>query len=183
MKSNGQTPQSPMPKNSNDEALVDPQARPADGRIGSYMPADTYLHGAALETGSLPSNLKKRPRIGAACSESDRGCTLFRGPSDAAPAKPMAALFPLALDTGDGFDQILVDAPPNLLYADQLMGDDVNVLTTTRNQSRDLRGEPVIPAMYTMDKYGRQEAGSAGGAYTPSLGPYQLQKPVRQYIG
>ena len=164
------------------DALLDPQARPADGRLGSYVPSDTYLHGASVESGSLPAALQSMPRLGAACADSDRGCTLFRGPADAAPAKPMAALFPLALDSGDGFDQVIVDSPPNLLYADQLMGEDVNVLTTTRNQSRDLRGEPPIEAMYTLDQYGVSEPGSAGGAYQPSLGPYALQKAVRQYI-
>lgn len=164
------------------DALVDPQARPADGRLGSYVPSDTYLHGATLESGGLPSGLMARPKLGAACAESDRGCTLFRGPADAAPARPVASLFPLALDSGDGFDNVLVDSPPNLLYADQLMGEDVNVLTTTRNQSWDLRGEPAIQGIYTLDKYGVSEPGSAGGAYAPSLGPYALRKPVRQYL-
>lgn len=164
------------------DALVDPQARPADGRLGSYVPADTYLHGVTLESGDLTANLMSRPRLGAACAESDRGCTLFRGPADAANARPVASLFPLALESGDGFDKVLVDAPMDLLYADQLMGEDVNVLTTTRNQSRDLRGEPAIAGMYTLDKFGVSEGGSAGGAYLPDLGPYQLRKPVRQFI-
>lgn len=164
------------------DALVDPQARPADGRLGSYVPADTYLHGATIESGELSRSLMSRPKLGAACAESDRGCTLFRGPADAAPAKPVASLFPLALESGDGFDQVLVDAPMDLIYADQLMGEDVNVLTTTRNQSWDLRGEPAIEAIYTLDKFGVSEPGSSGGAYTPDLGPYQLRAPVRQFI-
>lgn len=164
------------------DALVDPQTRPADGRLGSYVPADTYLHGATLESGQLGAALTSRPKLGAACAESDRGCTLFRGPADNAPAKPVASLFPLAIESGNGFDEVLVDAPLDLIYADQLMGEDVNVLTTTRNQSHDLRGEPAIEAMYTIDKFGVSEPGAACGAYTPSLGPYMLQKPVRQFI-
>jgi hypothetical protein len=164
------------------DALVDPQTRPADGRLGSYVPSDTYLHGMVLESGDLPRNLMGRPKLGAACAESDRGCTLFRGPADQAPAKPVASLFPLALESGDGFDEVLVDAPIDLIYADQLMGEDVNVLTTTKNQSWDLRGEPAIEGIYTLDKFGVSEPGSACGAYTPSIGPYQLRKPVRQFI-
>lgn len=165
------------------DALVDPMSRPADGRLGSYVPSDTYLHGATLESGGLPMGLKSRPKLGAACAESDRGCTLFRGPADAAPAKPVASLFPLALDSGDGFDQVLIDSPPDLLYADQLMGEDVNVLTTTRNQSWDLRGEPPIEALFSLDRFGQPEAGVACGAYQSSLGAYALRKPTRQFIG
>lgn len=165
-----------------DASPADPQTRPADGRLGAYVPSDTYLHGATLESGSLAQNLMARPKLGAACADSDRGCTLFRGPADAAPAQPVASLFPLALESGNGFDEVLVDAPLDLLYADQLMGDDVNVLTTTKNQSWDLRGEPAIDAIYVVDNYGVAEPGSAGGAYVPSLGPYQLRKAVRQFI-
>jgi len=69
-----------------------------------------------------------------------------------------------------------------LIYADSLMGDDVNVLTTTRNQSRDLRGEMAIEPVYTVDKYGVSEPGIMAGGYTPSLGGYQLRKSVRQFI-
>jgi len=165
------------------QALVNPQTNPADGRLGSYVPSDTYNHGATVESGPLPMALLRRPKLGAACADTDRGCTLFRGPADAAPAKPVASLFPLALDRGsDGFDQVMVDSPPDLLYADTLMGEDVNVLTTTRNQSQDLRGEPAIQAIYTLDRFGQPQPGSAGGAYTPNLGPYQLRKQVRQFL-
>lgn len=154
----------------------------ADGRIGSYVPASTYLHGATLESATLAQDLMTRPKLGAACADSERGCTLFRGPADASPARPVASLFPLALESGDGFDEVLIDAPIDLLYADSLLGEDVNVLTTTRNQSLDLRGEPPIEAQYTMSKHGVSEAGSMLGAYQSSLGAYALRKPVRQFI-
>lgn len=163
-------------------SLMDPQRRPMDGRLGSYVPSDTYLHGATLEASGLPMALQKRPSLGAACADSEPGCVLFRGPADAADAKPLAALFPLALESGDGFDSALVEMKPDLAWADQLMGDDTNVLTTTRNASYDLRGEPSIPGMYTRNQYGVNEAGSAGGAYVPSIGPYGLAKPVRQFL-
>ena len=165
------------------DALVDPMARKVDGRLGAYTRSDSYINGKTIESGKLPLNLMTRPKLGAACAESDRGCTLFRGPADGAPAKPVASLFPLALGPGDdGFDAVLVDSPLDLLYADQLMGEDTNVLTTTRNQSRDLRGEPSIEGMYTVDKFGKTEPGVACGAYQSSLGAYAYKKAVRQFV-
>ena len=165
------------------DALVDPMARKVDGRLGAYTRSDSYINGKTIESGKLPLDLMTRPKLGAACAESDRGCTLFRGPADGAPAKPVASLFPLALGPGDdGFDAVLVDSPLDLLYADQLMGEDTNVLTTTRNQSRDLRGEPSIEGMYTVDKFGKTEPGVACGAYQSSLGAYAYKKAVRQFV-
>ncbi len=164
------------------DALIDPQMRPADGRLGAATRSDSYLHGATLESGGLPASLMTFPRLGAACADSDRGCTLYRGVSDAAPARPVASLFPLALQSGDGFDQVLVESPPSLLWQDQLMSGDENVLTSTRNQSFDLRGEPAIPGLYTVGKDGVSEAGPNGGAYSSSLGPYAFRKSVRQFI-
>ncbi len=164
------------------DALIDPQTRPVDGRIGSRVPADSYNHGATLESGPLPIGLQSFPKLGAACAESDRGCTLFRGPSDAAPARSVAALFPLALNSGDGFDSVMVDSPPDLLWSDSLMGDDVNVLTTTRNMSFDLRGEMAIAPIYSTDRFGVVEPGSFGGAMQSSLGPYAFKKAVRQFV-
>jgi hypothetical protein len=58
---------------------------------------------------------------------------------------------------------------------------DVNVLTTTRNQSHDLRGEPAIAAVFS-NTDGKQESGPFGGALQSTIGPYELRSAVRTYI-
>jgi hypothetical protein len=75
----------------------------------------------------------------------------------------------------------VVSAPLDLLYADNLM-DDVNVLTTTRGQTYDLRGEPAIAAAFSCDQDGNLAIGPFGGTQQSLRGPYEYRKAVRTYV-
>ncbi len=148
---------------------VDPK-----GFLGAYVPADTYLRGGGCH--AFGRSYSSRP-LQAACSNEVQAM----GPCAAGFGLDTDQLFPTSLDACDGFDQVLVSAPLDFLYADNLM-DDVNVLTTTRLQTHDLRGEPAVAAMFSSDEHGHVEMGPFGGMYQASVGPYEFRKPVRTYI-
>ena len=80
-------------------------------------------------------------------------------------------------DAGSGYDNIKIEAPQDYLYADQF--DPIpEVLTSNKNQSRDLRGEPAVSPVFTADG----EGGIFGGHLQTDLGPYGVVVPIRKYI-
>lgn len=142
------------------------------GFLGSYVPAEYYVHGCHYSGCSNSA----RP-LQAACNNQAQAM----GPCAAGYGLSSDQLFPTSLDSCDGFDQVLVSAPLDFLYADNLM-DDTNVLTTTRNQTRDLRGEPAIAAVFSQGESGGSELGPFGGVHQSSIGSYEFRKPTRTYI-
>lgn len=149
------------------------QYQDPQGFLGAYVPADEYLKGGCFASGCSKS---ARP-LQAACDNEVQAM----GPCAAGYGLDSAQLFPTSLDACDGFDNVLVSAPMDFLYADNLM-DDTNVLTTTRNQTKDLRGEPTIAPLYSCDETGDKEVGPFGGTYQSTIGPYELRKAIRTYI-
>lgn len=139
--------------------------------VGSYVPADQYttpsavFHCAESAPAPVPCN----------------STTQAVGPCSAGFGLSSKQLFPSAISPCDGFDQVVVSAPLDLLYADNLM-DDVNVLTTTRGQTYDLRGEPAIAAAFSCDQSGQLAVGPFGGTQQSLRGPYEYRKAVRTYI-
>lgn len=84
-----------------------------------------------------------------------------------------------------GFDSILIDRPRDLLWANNLQSD-CTVLTNTRNQSRDVRGDiPVGAVDGCCDQAGGAKKGSGPfcGTQLPSFGPFQQSSEcVRTYV-
>ncbi len=144
---------------------VDPR-----GFIGSYAPSDRYVSECTTYNCQSPSNPL------AYCNNNVQAM----GPCSAGYGLSSKQLFPAAISPCDGFDQVLVSAPLDILYADNLMND-VNVLTTTRGQTWDPRGEPTIAAVFSRDQTGRLEMGAFGGALESTRGVYSVRKPVRTY--
>lgn len=141
------------------------------GYIGSYVPSDLYT----TTCSSYGCSTASRP-VQAACSNNVQAM----GPCSAGFGLSSNQLFPTSVSPCDGFDQVLVSAPMDFLYADNLMND-VNVLTTNRNQSHDLRGEPAIAAVFS-ESNGRMEMGPFGGVSVGTIGPYEIRKATRTYI-
>jgi hypothetical protein len=86
-----------------------------------------------------------------------------------------------------GFDSILIDRPRDLLWANNLQGD-CTVLTNTRNQTQDVRGDiPVGAVDGCCDQQGNGNAkpgtGPFCGTQLPSFGPFQQSSQcVRTYV-
>lgn len=92
-----------------------------------------------------------------------------------------------------GFEGILIDRPRDLLWENDLF-DDPTVLTTTRYQSRDLRGDIMVGAVNKCcEQTGDSKCGKNNmigpfcGTQLPSFGPFQQANPcngaaVRTYI-
>lgn len=95
-----------------------------------------------------------------------------------------------------GFEGILIDRPRDLLWENDLF-DDPTVLTTTRYQSWDLRGDIAVGAVNGCcelgcmqkgaKKCGKSPVGPFCGTYLPSFGPFQNANPcngagVRTFI-
>ena len=149
------------------------QYQDPQGFLGAYVPAEQYVQGGCFASGCSKT---ARP-LQAACNNEVQAM----GPCAAGYGLDSAQLFPTSLDACDGFDNVLVSAPMDFLYADNLM-DDVNVLTTTRNQTKDLRGEPTIAPVYSCGESGGHEPGPYGGVLMSTMGPYELRKAVRTFI-
>lgn len=144
------------------------------GFLGSYVPAEQYVDNCYSSGCSYPA----KP-LQAACNNQAQ----VLGPCSAGFGLDTSQLFPSSLDACDGFDNVLVSAPLDFLYADTLL-DCCEVLTTTKNQTYDLRGEPAIPAVMSCDESGGVEPGPFGGYFLPNTGssPYDIRKCVRTYI-
>ncbi len=144
------------------------------GFLGSYVPADQYVDGC-YSTGCSTG----AKQLQGVCNNAAQ----VMGPCSAGFGLDTNQLFPSSLDPCDGYDNVLVSAPLDFLYADTLL-DCCEVLTTTKNQTRDLRGEPAVPAVMSCDESGAVEAGPFGGTFLPNIGssPYDIRKCVRTYI-
>lgn len=148
------------------------------GLLGSYGTADSYVFGQGnndwqnrgFSRGGYGEDWAQR-NLGVA---PETGATLPGGGMGLASHQ----LFPSMNMPSDGFDDVLISAPHDFLYADNLM-DDKSTLTTTKGQSWDPRGEPAVAPYYSYDETGTLQAGIAGGMYQPSRGPYEYRKPLR----
>lgn len=145
------------------------------GNLGAYVPADQYLRGSGSQAWGHTAS--SRP-LQAACNNQSQAL----GPCAAGFGLDSDQLFPTSLDPCDGFDQVLVSAPQDFLYADSLLMSDVTTLTNNRNQSYDLRGDVPIAPIYSLDNSGQVQAGPFGGMYQSSIGAYELRAPVRTYL-
>jgi hypothetical protein len=144
------------------------------GFLGSYVPSEQYVDNCYATGCSGPAQ-----QLQAACNNSAQ----VMGPCAAGWGLSSDQLFPSSLDPCDGFSATLVSAPLDFLYADTLL-DCCDVLTTTKNQSYDLRGEPTTAPAFSCDQNGNVEAGPFGGYFLGNTGnsPYDLRKCVRTYI-
>jgi hypothetical protein len=130
--------------------------------LGSYLPADSYVNNQLVDipTGQYPAAKDDGKGTGFGLDEKSLGSVS---------------------SVSDGLDNVLISAPQDYLYADNL-GDDVNVLTTNRNQAWDLRGEPAIAPVFSQNENGQLELGPFGGAFQSSIGAFEFRKPIRTII-
>lgn len=152
--------------NGNMPTVVGYESQNPGGLLGSYVPSESYVYGGSQTSWSA------RPLKAA----SETGANIHGGFG-----LDTKQLFPSMNMPVDGFDDILISAPHDYLYADNLM-DDHTVITSTRNQTYDLRGEPATNPAYSVGHDGSTEIGAFAGAYTSSIGPYHYRKPYRSYI-
>jgi hypothetical protein len=136
--------------------------------VGMYVPSDHYVPGCP---GTDCLDIAKP--LQSACDNKH----FALGACGAGYGLDSDQMFPAAYDACDGFDNVLVSAPLDLLWADTLLDSDT-VLSNNRNQSRDLRGDIPIPAIQgcypgTM--------GPFAGAWESSIGPYEYLKSVRTH--
>jgi hypothetical protein len=90
-------------------------------------------------------------------------------------------MFPSATSPGDGFDQVFISAPTDLLAADGLLMDGTT-LTNNKRQSRDLRGDIPVNPTYSCDERGQRTLGPFGGMMNGDTGYLEFRKPLRTYI-
>lgn len=94
----------------------------------------------------------------------------------------------IAADTQSGcagFDEILIDRPRDMLWANTLGGGDPTVLTNTRNQSFDLRGDIAVGAVDGCCDGGNAKPGTGPfcGTQLPQFGPFESSgKAVREFV-
>lgn len=147
------------------------------GFMGSYVAPTVTGVGAPLyrNPGTGASPLPAAPSASVAASP---------GPLDGQYGLSSRSMCPSGSPSA-GFDQVLVSAPTDLLRIDGLLMDGFS-LTTTRRQTRDLRGDVPNTPVFSQsgDEPGVKESGAFGGMRISDAGngPYSFRKPLRTFV-
>lgn len=141
------------------------------GFLGSYVPAE--YQGVNCST-------YRHPGVGQLAAARPCGAHQL-GALDPHFGLSSRSMFPSMTAPGDGFDQVFVSAPTDLLMADGLLIDG-HSLTVNKRQSRDLRGDIPVNPTYSCDETGERTLGPFAGMWNGDTGYLEFRKPVRFFI-
>jgi len=135
--------------------------QPVDAFLGSYRDFEFYNSGCYPSADTRVYMNRQLPEWlpGPQASGIDSSQVLTPG-----------GIFP-EITSADGFQDILIDAPRNLMWTDNVF-DQPTCLTTTKLQSYDLRGDVPVKIQENCGNWGMSQS---------TIGPYECCKPVREF--